>query len=297
MVDLVKNKLLAIARSGIFINFPPEKIDIVYKELKQTLLNGESIDVKEIFELYELHIYLSLITGHDVEARNYIDRIIDQFGDKNSERISILKSLYFECQGEKKTGAKLLSENKDELRLSRRLITYHRNDNPQEYIKNLNFYLNLQPADLITWGELAHEYTKIGHYDKAIFCLKEILMEEPVAYPIHYKVGLLNYYLYHQNYKDSTKKDVLIQLMNYLKDARNSWLRTIEVCHDHKLSWMGIYVICNLKSFNDKLSKLSVKEVDEYNNDIKKLLPVSRKKVMDLNGYSDEQVENLNLTI
>ncbi|EGV60930.1 Inositol phosphatase SIW14 [Yamadazyma tenuis] len=294
--DLVKAKLLAIARTGVFVNFSPSKVDDTYNELKQLLINGDSIDIKDVYDLYELHVYLSLITNHDVEAKSYIDRIIDQFGDENSQRITLLKSIYYESQGSKKEGASILGANKNELRLSRRLLTYNReNLKGEEYVSNLVFYLNLQPADLIAWAELADEYAKLGHYDKSIFCLKEVLLEEPVAYPILYKVGLLNYYLFLQNFKEAiVKKDALVELMKYLVDSRNSWLRTIEVCKDHKASWLGVYLICNQSSFNDKLDKLAnVKEFEKYKADIKRLSGPSAQKVMELNNITEKELKTL----
>lgn len=294
-LDLVKRKLLAINKSGVFVNFPPDKIDDTYKELKQFLLATDAIDIAEMFDLYELHVLLSLMTCHDVEAKSFIDRITDQFGDDHSERIGILKALYLESQGNTKEMADILAANKDELRLSRRLLTIYRKSdgNNDEYIKNINLYLNLQPTDLMAWSELADEYQKIGHYDKSIFCLKEILLQEPLAYPIFYKIGVLNYYLYLQSYKpDIVKKDKLMELMNYLIQSRNNFLRTIEICKDHKSSWLGVYLICHSK-LTTKLDKYAnVKEFEAFKKDNSKLSLVSKAKVIQLNDLSDEEELN-----
>lgn len=297
-LDLIKRKLLAIARSGVFVNFPPQKIDETYQELKQLILATDSIEVAELYDLYELHVYLSLITRHDVEAKTYIDRITDQFGDEKSERIGVLKAMYLESQGHKKEMVELLSKNKDELRLSRRLLTIYREGNNNEnYIKHLNLYLNLQPTDLIAWSELADEYKKIGHYDKAIFCLKEVLLQDPLAYPIFYKVGVLNYYLFLQCTKpDVAKKDKLLELVDYLVNARNNFLRAIEVCKDHKSSWLGVYIICHTK-FVEKLDKFpNVREFETFKAESAKLASLSKAKVLQLNALTEEaEITNLKL--
>ena len=78
-----------------------------------------------------------------------------------------------------------MSEDPDELRLLRRLTTLSRHDkNPTKYINNLIYYLNLQPSDLIAWAELSEQYQKLGNYDKSIYCLKEVVLQNPLAYPI-----------------------------------------------------------------------------------------------------------------
>ena len=101
------------------------------------------------------------------------------------KRIKILQSVYAELKGEIETASKLLSEDPDELRLLRRLTTLSRHDkNPTKYINNLIYYLNLQPSDLIAWAELSEQYQKLGNYDKSIYCLKEVVLQNPLAYPI-----------------------------------------------------------------------------------------------------------------
>lgn len=291
-VLLVKKKLLTINSTGVFVNFDPIQISQIYKELKQVLVSGDSIEVTELYDLYELHVYLSLITNNDTEAKTYIDRLVDQFGDESSERINLLKSLYLEAVGRNKEATDILSARGNELMLTRRLTTFLRNskDNNIQYIKNLNLYLDLQPSDLITWAELAEQYENLGHYDKAIFCLKEILVQEPLAYATHYKVGLLNYYLFMQKYKDIQKdiikKDKLLELTRYLINARNNYLRSIEICKDHKKSWLGIYLLCQLK-FTEKL-KVSSKEIDEFKTGVTKLKALSKNKVQTLIGDIDD---------
>lgn len=282
----------------MFVNFSPEKIEEVYNEIKQFMITTDAVDITDLYDLYELHVFLSLMTLHDVEAKSYLDRITDQFGDENSERIGLLKALYLESQGQQKELNSILTHKKDELRLSRRLLTAYRNpkDSNEEYIKNLNLYLNLQPTDLVAWAELAEEYKKIGHYDKSIFCLKEVLLQEPLAYPVFYKVGLLNYYSFVQGYKSEiAKKDKLVELVHLLVEARNNFLRTIEICKDHKASWLGIYLICTNK-IGDKLDKFSnVKEFESFKRDNEKLMGLSRDKVLKLNLIGEEELATIKL--
>ena len=259
------------------------------------ILNQDSLlDSIELFNLYELQFYLSILTLHDIEAKNVLDKICDQFDFKDSnknkgrsQRIKILQSVYVELKGEIETASKLLSEDPDELRLLRRLTTLSRHDkNPTKYINNLIYYLNLQPSDLIAWAELSEQYQKLGNYDKSIYCLKEVVLQNPLAYPIFYKIGLLYYYLFLQNEGNlkTDKKDKLFELMKILINSRDNYLYSLEINDKYEKNWVGLKTIVSLP-FNDKLKKISEssKEIKDYLNYNEKLKPIIDRKLKELN--------------
>lgn len=293
-LDLVKNKLLAVAASGVYLNFTPARLQENHDVLTQFLeVNSGSIDTVELFNLYELQFYLSLMTNHDVEAKAYLDRLIDQFGSAKSQRIKLLQSIYLEAMGDNLSAMKILGQSADEVRLSRRLVTFSRKpNNNEDYIASLNYYLDLQPSDLITWAELAEEYKKIGHYEKGIHCLQEILLQEPFAYNIFYEVGLYYYYSFLQDYgnKAPEKKDKLLELMATLANSRNNYLRSIEMCDSYKKSWVGIYLIIESK-FNDLLqTKLKDnKYVVAYLDENSSLKSLAKRKIIELNNLKDDE--------
>lgn len=163
-----------------------------------------------------------------------------------------------------------LGSNPNEMRLSRRLCSRSRNKN---YISNLNFYLNLQPNDLVTWAEVADEYKKIGQYKDYIFCLQEILLHDPIAYPIWYKIGVGYYKLFLQNlkiknYSKNLKSDEL-SLNELLISSSNHFLRAIEIA-DYKNAYYGLLIINkDLKDDKiDKLLKLNEKKIPKTIDDI-----------------------------
>lgn len=293
---LVKKKLLQIASTGKYATFTPEQLHTHYEELQDFLiLNQDSLlDSIELFNLYELQFYLSILTLHDIEAKNVLDKICDQFDFKDSnknkgrsQRIKILQSVYVELKGEIETASKLLSEDPDELRLLRRLTTLSRHDkNPTKYINNLIYYLNLQPSDLIAWAELSEQYQKLGNYDKSIYCLKEVVLQNPLAYPIFYKIGLLYYYLFLQNEGNlkTDKKDKLFELMKILINSRDNYLYSLEINDKYEKNWVGLKTIVSLP-FNDKLKKISEssKEIKDYLNYNEKLKPIIDRKLKELN--------------
>lgn len=291
---IVKEKLLAIHHTGLFINFPPQKIDEVYHELKLFLeVNSDTLALNDLYDLYEFHVYLSLITDHELEAKSYINRLSDQFDEQKSERIKLLMSLYLESEGNKEQAMEILVQDKNELTLSRRLTTFKRQEGGEAYINTLIKYLDLQPTDVLAWSELSEEYYKLGHYDKSIFCLKEILLQEPLNYLVFYRIGMLNYYLYLQNNNQALiKKDKLVELVNYLINARNNFLRTIEICQDHKESWLGVYLVSKIK-FEEKFNKMNIKSLTDFNTDTTKILELAKAKVVDLNNISEAQLQEI----
>ncbi|ODV78683.1 uncharacterized protein CANTADRAFT_52938 [Suhomyces tanzawaensis NRRL Y-17324] len=295
-VSALKNKLVLVARSGTYVNFAPSQVQKYHHETERFLMNSsDELDAVELFDVYEMQFHLALITSHDVEAKAILDRLVDQFGSsENSQRIRLLQSKYLEVMGEPEQALKVLGNDPDELRLSRRLTTNSRKSgNAEEYIANLNFYLDLQPSDLITWAELGDEYAKVGHYDKAVFSLQEILLQEPFAYPVFYKVGLYNYYRFLQEEQalKTERKDKLWELVEILQDARNNYLRSVEICDVYIKSWIGIYLISSHK-FNDKLRKLnSVKEVAKFLEQNDKLKTLSEKKIRELDQEAWAQIK------
>lgn len=276
MSSLVKSKLLSIATTGLFVNFDPQELEKYYVEVGDFLdLSASSLEPEELFKLYEMQFYLALMTSHDVDAKTFLDRIIDQFGDKNSQRVVLLKAMFVEAQGDKKGAAELLGLDPDQVRLSRRLVTFSRTSNDNEsYITNLNYYLNIQPSDLVAWAEWGDEYFKIHHYDKAIHCYKEILLHEPYAYNMFYKVGLAYYYRFIQESKvKMDKKDRILEVWEVIREARNNFLRCIELCDTHSKAWSGIERITesDLNKFLDKHSTNQTKEYLEENAKLHRL--------------------------
>lgn len=254
---LIKKKLLNVASTGRFATFTPEETNYHTKQLKSYLQNHQDkLDSIELFQLFELDFYLSLITGHDIEAKAVLERFNDQFGDKvSSQRIKLLKSIYFEAIGDLESAGKVLSEDPDELELSRRLTTISRHDGAK-YTSNLVYYLNLSPGDVIAWCELADEYAKLKEYRKAIHCLKRVLMNEPDAYTLYNKIGL---YYYQLSLDAKKEKNELLQA------SVKEYLKLLEIYESNRSTYEGLY-----KSVQDleestqkeKLIKICQRELD-----------------------------------
>ncbi|KAI5967199.1 oca3 [Candida margitis] len=251
---VIKRKLLNVATTGRFATFTPQEINNHTKQLKSYLQNHQDkLDSIELFQLFELDFYLSLITGHDIEAKAVLERLNDQFGNKvSSQRIKLLKSIYFEAIGDLKSAGEILSEDPDELQLSRRLTTMSRHADDLKYINNLVYYLNLAPGDVVAWCELADEYAKLKEFSKAIHCLKRVLVIEPDAYTVFNKIALL----YRLSSIDS-KKDKSALLQSSVKE----YLRSIDINKNNKSTWEGLYsTIHEMEGSSEKETMMTICE-------------------------------------
>lgn len=287
---LLKKKLLLIASTGKFAQFPMKQVQKYHHELEIFLnMYGDSLDGIELLNLYEMQFYILLIVGKDIEAKVVLDRILNQFGSNSkSQRIKVLQSVYHEAIGERVVASSILEKNADDMKLTRRLTTFDRS-NVETYINSLSFYLNINPSDLLAWAELAHVYSEAGEYEKSVFCYKEVLLHEPCAYPMFYRAGLNYYYNFLREEKllKGERKEKLLELVHILRNSRDHYLRCIEICDVYTKSWVGLNLILNLK-FNDKLNKYNmVKEIKTYLDENDKLRPLVEKRV-------DELVPNYN---
>lgn len=285
---------LALHALGAFVRFPPEQLVKTYESLT-LFLENESVGAVDRFDLYELHFYLLILTNHDVVAKTVLDRINDQFAGQLLQRIMILKLMYYEAIGDEKEAIKALGENPDELRASRRLATFGRNTSTAEYIKSLNYYLDLQPSDIVAWAELADQYAKVGHYDKAVFCLKDVLLQQPNAYNVFAKCGKYLYLQYLQALKEKTdRKDRLLAQLEILRHSRDCYLRSVELSESYVQGWIGVYVATDAPLVAKLESKhLETKFVDEA----KRLGALARQKVIELEGLTEASFEEKSLLL
>ncbi|KAG7195407.1 uncharacterized protein KQ657_003165 [Scheffersomyces spartinae] len=298
-VSLVKEKLLAVAHSGAYSLFTPSETRALAGQLDVFLRDHSSdkLTPLEYYDLLELQFYLTLISNEDKKAKSILDQLQDQFSSKDSQRLKLMKSIYLEAIGQSTEAIEALKGNKDEMRLARRMATFARKaDNNEGYIKNLVSYLDLQPLDTMAWDELSFEYSKVGAYNKSVFCLEEIVLQDPLAYQCFYKIGLNNYYwgkqlmegLWGSSSQGQPKKEKIVTLITVLSSARDNWLRCIEIFPKHTKSWVGIYLILN-ESFILKLNKwVHIREVEQFISHSRQLTIKAESTIKKLEGISDD---------
>ncbi|KAI5956278.1 oca3 [Candida jiufengensis] len=285
--SLIKRKLLHISQTSKFTQFTPKQLYDHQKEITKFLIENENtLNSIELFNLLELEFYLNLLTKNDDEAKLILNKIITNFNEGNeqkevrSQRLKFLKSIWYESQNDLKKAGEMINDDPDELKLSRRLTTFARNSTNSttattKYINNLIYYLNLQPNDILTWSELSEEYLKLGEYEKSIYCLKQIVLYQPQAYTIFYKIGLVHYYHFlsiNQKLNNiNDKKEKLLELMKSIILSRDNFLVSLEINEKFDKSWIALNTLLNA-GLDTKLIKFS-----ENNKDIKEFIKQNEK--------------------
>lgn len=115
---LLKKKLLLIASTGKFAQFPMKQVQKYHHELEIFLnMYGDSLDGIELLNLYEMQFYILLIVGKDIEAKVVLDRILNQFGIpiQKSHVSKMLQSVYHEAIGERVVASSVLEKNADDV--------------------------------------------------------------------------------------------------------------------------------------------------------------------------------------
>lgn len=302
MTVLTKQRYQRLLSTGVFVRYSPERLDQLHKEVRLFLeAHSGSLDASELFDIYELQFYLLLFTHHDVEAKLYLDRFNDQFGGKKSQKLAIMRSMYYEAIGENDLASKMLQDDPDELRSSRRLMTLSRRkedglEDTAGYIKSLNFYLTLQACDAMAWAELGEVYHSVGDYEKAVYCFKEVLLQEPNAYNIFYKAGMSLYYqLLAITAEKLSRKDMLQKALPVLEHSRDCFLRSVEISESYVKGWVGAYIVTSCEYIDqllrDKASS-GVATIEKCLIEAEKIKKLSRSQIKKLEHLdTDEEFE------
>lgn len=247
----IRTKLLLIHRSGTYATLDPAGLLHVHTQLTEVLaFHPPLAGTVELYDLYELLFYVSLLLSEDKVALRYLNLIVDKFGHNQSQRITLMKTAFLHAtEGVAKASfyiGEKIKEDEDLLRLVRTAVGLLKlQKSVDEYIKALVSYLDRQPHDLQAWSELSEQYTRLGNYTKAIHCLKEVLMVEPYAYPVFTKVGEVSLVGLKQiaEAPTPTTPTNLDQAYTLANDGRKAFLRAIELCDNCAEAWVGLHVM------------------------------------------------------
>ena len=146
----------------------------------------------ELWNTYEKLLVSCLQSGDEKSAHLCLERLINRFGASN-ERVMALRGVYEEAIA--KTPRDLerilqeyettLAANPVNIPVAKRRITLLQSLSRQaDAIKVLVELLDFSPSDAEAWMELAELYFSTGMYDRAVFCLEEVLLITPNAWNV-----------------------------------------------------------------------------------------------------------------
>lgn len=105
-----------------------------------------------------------------------------------------------------------------------------------DYIRELNNYLEVEPLDEEVWLELAMLYAENGNYNKASFCFEELVVLNPSNEA--YNIKLAEMYI---TVGGKTNIELAIKYLSYLitkrpDNTRALWMIYRVVCEDKEQS-------------------------------------------------------------
>ncbi|KAH3666616.1 hypothetical protein WICMUC_005600 [Wickerhamomyces mucosus] len=281
----LKKKFLEIHQLALFATFEPSKTNETYLDLINFLKDkDDSLTQIEYYNLLELQFYLALISCRDEVAKVTLDRIIDKFGDEDSERIAVLKIKYLSATSSEEDAALNYIESrkgKNEIHILKSTIALNKNKNnsKDDYVVLLKGLLEVTPLDVEVISELGEYYYQLGHFDKAIFTLQDILLVQPFNHLTFARLGEI----YNAIYKrDPKAKDATHQLIQ----SQKHFSRSIELCSNFVRGWSGLYI----SSKELKTHKVDKNKLANYD----KLYKLSRdklKEIIDLKTATNKDLE------
>lgn len=170
-----------------------------------------------MYNLYEIVLKNALDLNETALANQCLDVLQEKFRG-NSTRVQRLERLVLEATGDLDA---LPEENKEESNEEdayplKRLVAQckAKNDIP-EAIKHLNEYLSIYMTDMEGYSELADLYLSLCDYEKAAFCVEELIINDPNSPLFHCKYADIKYTM--RDYK--TARKYYAQCINLMLDA------------------------------------------------------------------------------
>jgi len=158
-----------------------------------------------VYNLYEIVLKNALDLNEIALANHCLSVLQEKFGD-SSTRVKRLETLVLEATGDLEV---LPEENEEETNEEdayplKRLVAQckAKNDIP-EAIKHLNEYLSIYMTDMEGYSELADLYLSICEYEKAAFCVEELIINDPNNPLFHCKYADIKYTM--RDYKTARK--------------------------------------------------------------------------------------------
>ena len=269
-------------RDRAYTQFNPEQLLKLENELKIYMKSGDSaLTEVNYFFLMEMLFYVLVYRNQDVDAQVIYNTLRDRLGE-TSYKMVIMKATLLQINGDDKGAIEYL-ENllKDDLEYETDFVTYVsiakkliaikascRELSQEGILKELVALTDKFPLDAELWWYSSEIYFEMGQFEKARYCLEQVLCITPFNYDCF---GKLSETLYYEALH--SKKQVKDDLLN--KALKNA-LRSVELSELYLKGWALVYVISNRMGRgkqNDliKLSTSKLKEVSTKSNNKDKI--------------------------
>ncbi|KAK9237558.1 hypothetical protein V1525DRAFT_403540 [Lipomyces kononenkoae] len=270
-----------------YLTLPAESFQSLYDTSYNFITSGaaaRSLQPDNLYNVFELHFFLSIISGKDTEANTILTTLTDRFG-QDSHRLGVLRSIYVEATDGPVKALEFLAARPDtELgTVKRKIVILKSTSQTSLYIGELLKLVDNFPSDAESWAELASAYLDAGLYAQSIFALHEVLLLVPLAYNINALVG--ETLLLYVSSLPAASSSSTLAIEEKLVEAVKFFLRSVELCEDYVRGWAG--VLAATKRITEIQKPFS--DASKY----KRLYGVAKKtltKIVDTKDASDQDL-------
>ncbi|RPA77241.1 hypothetical protein BJ508DRAFT_228915 [Ascobolus immersus RN42] len=209
--------------------------------------SAASRDTYSNWALHETLFYACIRGGDDRTASLALQRLSDRFGS-DDDRVAGMRGVLSEVAATTTTELEevlrgydeVLEKDPTKLPIAKRritlLITLSRHS---EAILSLVKLLTSFPTDTESWGQLSALYFQAQLYEKALFCLEEIVLMIPNAYNIFARMAEISYKHAQHEYSGFATPAVV----KALRDSVRYYSRSLELCDGYLRAFYGLKVV------------------------------------------------------
>eukprot|EP00794_Sanderia_malayensis_P008142 gene8142-9012_t len=208
----------------------------------------------ELWTIHEQVFVAALDCGRMSLARNCLYALNQQF--PKSLRVKKLAGMRLEAMEEwaeaKRVYKKILAEDPANVVVRKRLITITKAQNDtSETINELKEYLDMFMSDQEAWMELAELYISSQEYQKAAFCLEELILTHP------------HNHLYHQRYAEI---HYTIGTADSLELSRKYFAQALKLDPNNMRALYGLFLCSSNQNLGTKVSMKVKRNNARYSN-------------------------------
>ncbi|XP_050305553.1 ER membrane protein complex subunit 2-A-like [Anthonomus grandis grandis] len=181
-------------------------------------------------------------------AKATIEQLAAEF--PKSSRVKKLQAMYFEAREEFETALEILdgiieADDTNSAARKRKVAVLKAQGRTSDAVKELTEYLKIFMADFEAWQELSELYISEQDYNKAAFCVEELILHNP------------HNHLLHQRYADIKYTQGGIE--NW-ESAKAYYSQALKINPKNMRALYGLYLTSSALSSSSKCSALKKKE-------------------------------------
>lgn len=242
-MDAIRGRFLSICTSKVYVQFEAKELRELYDDCKKYMkLRDPSLTQAQYLSLMEMLFYLAIYLCQDVEAQVLYNTFRDRFGE-NSPRLYGMKCALLQVNEGDSAAIEFIvqlikqrlefdTDSISYLLLQKKFISIKAKDHDREWtIRQLLNLIESFPIDPEIWWFAAENYYELGQFERAAYCLEEVIQMTPFNYVAFAKLSEVLYYKSIRADKPAAKAKVTLQ------NALNNALRSVELSENYLKGW------------------------------------------------------------